>query len=32
MEDVKSRGTRTQKYTIKRKLMKDKYRIDIQEV
>lgn len=32
VEDVKSRGTRTEKYKIKRKMMKDKYRIDIREV
>lgn len=32
VEDVKSKATRTQKYTIKKKLMKDKYGIDIQEV
>lgn len=32
VEDVKSRATRTDKYQIKRKLMKDRFGIDIQEV
>ena len=32
VEDVKSRATRTQKYIIKRKLMKERFDIDIREV
>lgn len=32
VEDVKSRGTRTREYLLKRKLMKDRLRIDITEV
>ena len=32
VEDVKSRATKTDKYQIKRKLMKDRFGIDIQEV
>lgn len=32
VEDVKSRATRTDKYKLKRKLMKDRFGIDIQEV
>ena len=32
VEDVKSRGTRTKEYIIKRKLMQQKYGITIQEV
>lgn len=32
VEDVKCRATRTQKYIIKRKLMKERYDIDIREV
>lgn len=32
VEDVKSGGTRTREYTIKRKLMRSKYGIDIREV
>ena len=32
VEDVKSRATRTKDYAIKRKLMKERFNIDIQEV
>ncbi|MDN0033292.1 DUF1064 domain-containing protein [Oscillibacter valericigenes] len=32
VEDVKSRGTRTKEYLIKRKMMADKFGIDIREV
>lgn len=32
VEDVKCRATRTQKYIIKRKLMKERFDIDIREV
>lgn len=32
VEDVKSRGTRTKDYLLKRKLMKDRFGIDITEV
>ncbi len=32
VEDVKSRPTRTKEYMMKRKMMKDHYGIDIQEV
>lgn len=32
VEDVKSRGTRTKEYLLKRKLMRDRYGIDIVEV
>ena len=32
VEDVKSRATRTKEYVIKRKLMKERFNIDIQEV
>lgn len=32
VEDVKSRGTTTQKYAIKKKLLKDRFGIDITEV
>jgi len=31
-EDVKSKGTRTQEYILKRKLMIEKFNIEIQEV
>ena len=32
VEDVKSRATRTKEYVMKRKLMKERFNIDIQEV
>ena len=32
VEDVKSRATRTQKYIIKRKMMQDRYGIEIKEI
>lgn len=32
VEDVKSRATRTKEYIMKRKLMKERFNIDIQEV
>ena len=32
VEDVKSRATRTKEYILKRKLMKERFNIDIQEV
>ena len=32
VEDIKSRGTRTKDYLLKRKLMKDRFGIDIVEV
>lgn len=32
VEDVKSRATRTKEYALKRKLMKERFHIDIQEV
>ena len=32
VEDVKSRATRTREYAMKRKLMKERFNIDIQEV
>ena len=32
VEDVKSRATRTKEYVVKRKLMKERFNIDIQEV
>lgn len=32
VEDVKSRATRTKEYTMKRKMMKERFNIDIQEV
>ena len=32
VEDVKSRATRTKEYAMKRKLMKERFNIDIQEV
>ena len=32
VEDVKSRATRTKEYIVKRKLMKERFNIDIQEV
>ncbi len=32
VEDVKSRATRTKEYVMKRKLMKERFSIDIQEV
>lgn len=32
VEDVKSRATRTKEYVMKRKLMKERFNIDIQEI
>ena len=32
VEDVKSRPTKTKTYAVKRKLMKERFNIDIQEV
>ena len=32
VEDVKSRATKTKTYAMKRKLMKERFNIDIQEV
>ena len=32
VEDVKSRATKTKQYAIKRKMMKERLNIDIQEV
>lgn len=32
VEDVKSRATRTKEYIMKRKMMKERFNIDIQEV
>ena len=32
VEDVKSRATKTKTYAVKRKMMKERYNIDIQEV